>query len=126
MTFRWPWQKKPADLLVGGETETEVKHDLSRTDFTGMTLDELEAWSLAKKADIARQRQEYHLAGETRRKLVNDWHYNEAVIQLTIAADKAGVSVYTMAQRWLVETNNDPGHNVQARLYLGLPRIRDI
>lgn len=52
-------------------------------------------------------------------------HVAEARLRIHEAAEREGVTDEVIAQRWLTEQYADPGRMVQARLYYGMPRLRD-
>ena len=88
-------------------------------DFDAMTLDEIDAWNVAKKAELLAKQAEYRSSNEARHRKVYEWHVNEAISQLTKAAERDGRTLVAQAWYWLVEENAvDPGHRIQAGLYL--------
>jgi hypothetical protein len=91
-------------------------------DFEKMTLEEIDEWNVAKKAEIRALQAEYDLSNEPRIRKVIEANLAEARKQITAAAEKEGISPDEMARRWLEDTGRaDPGHNIQGALYLGIP-----
>lgn len=82
-------------------------------------LDELEQEMLSDKEGIEALREAYRVKGEHRRELVRGQHLEEAVNQLTAAAERDGRDLRAQAYYWLLDEGaDDPGHRIQAGLYL--------
>lgn len=100
-------------------------------DFEAMTIEELAEYKLARKAEADRiYDEEIRPANVIQDRKIVEAHVAEAHKQIDLRAAIEGISSDELALRWLGETVRgdspaDPalGHNVQARLYFGLPRL---
>ena len=93
-------------------------------DFESMTLDEIDAWNVAKKAEMAKLQQEYRASNAARHAKVQEAHLEEARRQMQLLADKSGRTLEEECEWWigrLVPENGDPGRWIQAGLVLGRP-----
>lgn len=91
---------------------------LQAPDFEAMTLDELDAWNQQVNDRIQHFRHLYRLSNEPRARKVAALHLEEATNQLTAAAKASGRSLRDQAWHWLNEGAEDPGHRIQAGLWL--------
>ena len=101
------------------------------TDFDAMSIDELAAFKRERKAVVdAIYDDEIRPANEAQDRKIAAGHVDEAASQVIARATAEGKSPDQLALEWLGEplrtgAPDDPalGHNTQARLYFGLPRL---
>lgn len=102
----------------------------------GLTLAELAAidpadLSVDELADLKRRIKDLayepiRAANAVQDAKIADEHLAEATRQIERFAAETGLSVTQVAQMWLRSAFADVGRNVQARLYLDLPRLRTV
>lgn len=96
--------------------------ELVALDPAPLDIDEL---GLLKRSIKERAQAAIRAANAIQDEKIAELHLAEAHKQIAAAAAREGVPEDVIAQRWLTEQYADVGRNVQARLYLGLPRLRD-
>ena len=83
------------------------------------SLEEIDAERRIEKQAILAAQAKYRESANERKQAVEAAHYDEAIKQLTIAAEASGRTLDQQAWYWLSEENaDDPGHRIQAGLYL--------
>ena len=83
------------------------------------SLEEIDAERAVEKQAILDAQARYRKGADERKEAVEAAHYDEAVKQLTLAAEASGRTIDQQAWYWLSEENaDDPGHRIQAGLYL--------
>lgn len=94
----------------------------SLPDFEAMSIDALGEWKRRRRdAGGEYAKAEIREANAVQDRKIMDWHVEEARKQIQIAAGRREQDPGELAREWL--TSDQIGRRVQARLYLGLPRI---
>lgn len=90
--------------------------------FEAMSIDEIGEWKRARKERGGEGwREEVQVANAIQDAKILDWHHIEARRQIEIAAARREMDPTEMAKQWL--NDDQAGRRVQARLFLGLPRL---
>lgn len=94
-------------------------------DFDRMTLDEIDAWNVAKKRELLALQEEYRTSNDARHRKVLEALTAEAVKQVTAAAEASGRTIDEQVLYWLTDEAQsivngipDPGRRNQAQLVL--------
>lgn len=113
--------REKLDALVSEELAAWQGHD-----FAAMTIDELDEWVVEHRAFSHEElfRPLSLRVAEIRNRKVEEWHIGEARRQIRRVAAEEGLPEETVARHWLDSAQE--GRQVQARLYLGLPRIAEL
>lgn len=95
---------------------------VDKPDFEAMDIDEIGAWKRARKERGGQGwREEVQIANEVQDRKIVEWHRAEAVTQIARVAAATDRTPTEVARDWL--TDDQPGRQVQARLFLGMPRL---
>lgn len=96
---------------------------MATPNFDAMTLEELDDWNVAKKAEIRALQAEYDSSNEVRARKVMEAHVAEARKQMGILADASGRSILEEAEFWQrrLDEGGSTGRWIQSNLVLGKP-----
>lgn len=89
-----------------------------KKNFEDMTVDELSAYKLGKRQEIDAIWSDVREAHGVQDKKIHQEHIDEAVKQVTIAAEREGKTPEEMARYWLANQYADPGKHINARRFL--------
>lgn len=91
---------------------------MADVDLDAMTLDELIEAKAAVKAQIDRLHEEVRPVNAAYARKVDELYIEDAVTQVTLAAEREGRTPEEQAQYWLSQDYADPGRHIMARRFL--------